>query len=95
MTRQLGEPEWGFAICENKGRLLKGPVSVGHHSGVRVDVRCPQGRPVGIFHTHPYPPGELEPSVADIRATQRLGLSWLCIGQPHTGIIKCHRVKRR
>lgn len=86
--------EHGFAICNANGRLLRGPESVGHRYGVKVDVTCPRGsRAVGIFHTHPG--GVVEPSPADIREARRFGVPYVCQGVPETGQIGCRLVRRR
>lgn len=87
-----GDRETGFTICSN-GALRRGPEATGHRYGVRVDIQCPVGKPVGIFHTHPG--GVPEPSDADITEAQRFNIPYLCIGVPETGIIRCHRVRRR
>jgi len=87
--------EWGFTVCDKDGTLVRGPEAVGHHYGVDVPVQCPRGaKPAAIFHTHPYPPGLPEPSAADIQAAQRFRIPYLCIGQPESGKITCHRVPR-
>ena len=88
--------EWGFTVCNKDGELVKGPEAVGHHYGVDVPVRCPPGaKPAAIFHTHPFPPGLAEPSSADIQAAQRFRIPYLCIGQPESGKVTCHRVPRK
>jgi len=85
--------EHGFCICNDRGKLIAGRETSGDHYNVSVDMNCPAGKPIGIFHTHPG--GVPEPSSTDIKSARQHGVEHLCIGVPEKGVIKCHRVSRK
>lgn len=86
--------EHGYVICRtDDGDLLRGRETTGDRYNVDIDMHCPAGRPVGIFHTHPG--GVPVPSTVDISEAQRWGVEKLCIGVPETGDLQCHRVPGR
>jgi proteasome lid subunit RPN8/RPN11 len=82
--------EHGRCMCDDNGVLILGPETTGDRYNVSVDIACPQGKPVGIFHTHPG--GKPVPSPTDIRSAQQYKLKTLCIGVPETGEVRCHKV---
>lgn len=91
MLQKGGGSEWGFAVCRDRqGRLTRGPEAVGERMAVSVPVKCPSGcSPIALFHVHP--DGYTDPSAADMSETRRFGLKHVCIGQPESGEIRCHR----
>jgi hypothetical protein len=87
--REVGRP---ICACNKTGKLSLGRQAQGRDAySVEVPLNCPSGSSVvGVWHTHPG--GRAEPSQADIRTAQRIGLRHLCITVPG-GETRCHIVE--
>ena len=92
IARLAQEPvEHAITLCQLNDLLLRGSESQGKDNwSVSHHVSCPQGKPIGLYHTHPG--GEPVPSDQDYAEVRRLGLSALCVSVPERGITKCYKV---
>jgi len=87
----MSNKEEAFTLCQLRDMILKGSQATGNDKySVNLRVSCPQGKPIGIHHTHPG--GEPEPSDQDIREAHRLGIPFMCITVPERKVTKCYRV---
>ena len=83
--------ETAITLCQLNDLLIKGSESHGKDKwSVSHHISCPQGKPIGLYHTHPG--GEPVPSDQDIAETKRHGLSALCVSVPEKNVTKCYRV---
>ncbi len=87
--------EQAMTLCQLGKMLLKGSEAKGADPfSVNLKVSCPQGKPIGIWHSHPLAGGgEPKPSAQDYAEAKRLNLSALCVSVPEKNITKCYKVK--
>jgi len=77
-------------ICLRKGEVYWGGEATGSSStSVTLFPRCPEGRAIGIMHSHPG--GTSIPSPKDIAEMKRANLPYMCVLGEEA--LSCYRVR--
>ena len=87
---EMSANEVAKTICLRNGQIFWGKEG---HSGTPSDVwinpSCPDGKAIGVYHTHPE--GTSKPSSQDISETLRAKLPWLCVHGEEA--LSCYKIK--
>ena len=86
---EMDANEIAKTICLRDGEVFWGTESRGTPLSVRLRPSCPDGKAIGIYHSHPS--GTSEPSSQDISEMLRAKLPWLCIHGDDD--LSCRRVE--
>ena len=77
-------------ICLRDGEVFWGSESTGTPLSVRLRPSCPDGKAIGVYHSHPK--GTSEPSSQDISEMLRAKLPWLCISGEDA--LRCYKIDK-
>ena len=81
--------EYARTICMRDGEVFWGSEAQGEPLSVSLHTNCPDGKAIGVIHSHPG--GTAEPSRQDIAEMLRARLSWLCVHGEDA--LRCYRVE--
>ena len=76
-------------ICLRDGEIFWGNEAKGTPLSVRLHTSCPDGKAIGVYHTHPE--GTSKPSSQDISETLRAKLPFLCVLGEEA--LSCYKIK--
>ena len=86
---QISDVEIGKTICLRDGEVFWGSEAKGDPLSVRLRTSCPDGKAIGVYHTHPE--GTSKPSSQDISETLRAKLPFLCVLGEEA--LSCYKIK--
>ena len=89
---EMDASEYAKTICLRDGEVFWGSEARGEPLSVKLRTSCPDGKAIGVFHTHPGSETP-EPSEQDIREMRRAGLEHLCIQSPEKNLLQCFRIR--
>jgi len=86
---EMGANEYAKTICMRDGKVFWGSEAQGEFLSVKLHTSCPDGKAIGVIHSHPG--GTSEPSSQDISEMLRARLPWLCVhGERELACYKIH-----
>ena len=86
---EIDANEYAKTICMRGDEVFWGSEAKGGPLLVRLHTSCPDGKAIGVIHSHPG--GTSEPSPQDISETLRAKLPWLCVhGERELACYKIH-----
>ena len=87
---EMDASEYAKTICLRDGEVFWGSEARGEPLSVKLRTSCPDGKAIGVYHSHPG--GTSEPSSQDVSEMLRSRLPFLCVHGEEA--LSCYRIKR-
>ena len=87
---EMDASEIAKTICMRDGDVFWGSESRGEPLSVRLHTSCPDGKVIGVYHTHPDRTAEYSPQ--DVNEILRSKLPFLCVHGEEA--LSCYRIER-
>ena len=87
---EMDASEYAKTICLRDGEVFWGSEARGEPLSVKLRTSCPDGKAIGVYHSHPG--GTSEPSSQDVSEMLRSRLPFLCILGEEA--LSCYRIEK-